>query len=111
MGSLVRRRWPLLLATVWSLSVAAPAVAAADPPRPVALDRGWELADRAEGPWRETAVPSVIDPKPTKDVFDGRIAWYRLTFEGPQTPEGHSWGLRFEQVRRRAEVFLNGRRI
>jgi beta-glucuronidase len=100
-----------VLATLWSLCVAAPAMAAGDPPRPVTLAGGWEFADRAEGPWRGVHVPNVMDPKPTAGTFPGRVGWYRLSFKGPRTPAGHAWGVRFEQVRRRAEVFLNGRRI
>jgi beta-galactosidase/beta-glucuronidase len=34
-----------------------------------------------------------------------------VTFEGPPTPRGFSWLLRFESVRRNAAVILNGRRI
>src|SRR5215213_3253811 len=75
------------------------------------LDHGWEFADRAEGPWRAIQVPHVMDPAPTAQVWGGRVAWYRLRFQGPPSEAGHAWWLRFGQVRRRAEAFLNGRPI
>ena len=111
MSASMRRRLAPLLAIIASLLAAVPAAAAGDPPRPVELDKGWELADRAEGPWKAIDMPHVMDPKPAEEVFQGRTAWYRTTFRGPETPEGFAWALRFEQVRRRAQVFLNGRPI
>src|SRR5688572_14377902 len=75
------------------------------------LDQGWEFADQAEGPWERVQVPHVMDPRPTPEVWEGRVAWYRLKFTGPPTADGRAWWLRFDQVRRRAEAFLNGRPI
>ncbi|HEX8204811.1 MAG TPA: glycoside hydrolase family 2 TIM barrel-domain containing protein [Solirubrobacteraceae bacterium] len=98
---------PLALALLALL----PAAASAEVRGSLPLDDGWEFADQAEGPWERVDVPHVMDPRPTPEVWEGRVAWYRLKFTGPQTSEGRAWWLRFGQVRRRAEAFLNGRPI
>ena len=98
---------------------------AAGPPPPVALSQGWEwAADAADQGvaqgwpsgqggvgWEPATVPHVFDARTDPDLFFGSIGWYRLTFTGPQTAAGTGWALRFEQVRRRAHVWLNGRDI
>ena len=100
----------LLVPAVFALLVFAPS-ASAEVRGSVPLDQGWEFADQAEGPWRPIQVPHVMDPRPTPEVWEGRVAWYRLRFTAPRTAEGRAWWLRFDQVRRRAEAFLNGRPI
>jgi hypothetical protein len=105
MSPAVRRR---LLPIALALLALLPASASAEVRGSVPLAEGWEFADRPEGPWRPVRVPHVMDPDPSAEVFPGRVAWYRLRFEGPPTPEGRAWALRFGQVRRRAEAFLNG---
>ncbi|MDQ3849211.1 MAG: hypothetical protein M3296_01155, partial [Actinomycetota bacterium] len=61
--------------------------------------------------WRPATVPGVFDPRPLEGDFRGTVGWYRITFPGPATPAGMGWSLRFEQVRRTARAWLNGRRI
>jgi hypothetical protein len=107
-------------------ALAAPASArAADPPRPVALSRGWQYApdphDQGQrlnwqsgrsGPaWQPVAVPHVFDGRPDPAGFYGTTGWYRITFTGPTAARDISWALRFEQVRRVARAWLNGRPI
>ncbi|HEX2084370.1 MAG TPA: glycoside hydrolase family 2 TIM barrel-domain containing protein [Solirubrobacteraceae bacterium] len=104
------RRRLIPLATVLALGPGA-APASAEVRGSVPLNEGWEFADQAEGPWRAIRLPHVMDPEPSSEVWGGRVAWYRLRFQGPRTGEGDAWALRFEQVRRRAQVFLNGREI
>src|SRR3712207_6241183 len=106
MSRSVRR---LLAGTLFAVLLLAPA-ASAEVRGSVPLNEGWEFADQPEGPWRSIQVPHVMDPRPTPEVWEGRVAWYRLRFTGPRA-EGKSWWLRFDQVRRRAEAFLNGRPI
>ncbi|HEV2062262.1 MAG TPA: glycoside hydrolase family 2 TIM barrel-domain containing protein [Solirubrobacteraceae bacterium] len=77
----------------------------------VPLNQGWEFASQAEGPWEPVQVPHVMDPRPTLEVWEGRVGWYRLRFTPPRTRSGRAWWLRFGQVRRRAQAFLNGRPI
>jgi hypothetical protein len=103
--------------------VACPAGAsAADPPGPVPVSRGWQYSpdptDRGVvanwqsghmgATWEPTTVPHVFDARPLPDLFKGTVGWYRVGFTGPATAEGTGWWLRFEQVRRKARVWLNG---
>jgi beta-glucuronidase len=115
----------LLLAALATLAaLAASAVpAGAAPPAPVPLRAGWTFApdpgDRGLGAgwgtgsggpaWRPAQVPGVFDPRPIEDNFAGTVGWYRLTFTGPRAAPDLRWGIRFEQVRRTARVWLNGR--
>src|SRR3712207_3542940 len=91
-------------------ALAAPAWAAT-PPEPIDLDRGWRYATAPEGPWKGVTVPHVFDGSVDERLFDGTIGFYELRFQGPRTNEGWGWEVAFEGVRRRAEVFLNGKRI
>ena len=106
------------------LALAAPAAAA--PPAAVSLNgEGWQLhrdpANKglasgwdAGGPthgWEPVSVPSTFDARPLEQLFGGTVAWYRLRFQAPPAGAGYAWGLRFDQVRRRAVVWLNGRRV
>ena len=75
------------------------------PPAPAAR------AAQEPGEWHATRVPSVFDPRALPELYPGTVRRYRVLFEGPATPPGFRWLLRFESVRRRAGVFLNGRRI
>ena len=115
------------LAVAVALVLAAPGAAhAADhPPGPVSLAQGWQFAvDPADqgtlqnwqsgqdgGAWEPATIPHVLDARTDPEVFFGSIGWYRLTFTGPQTSPGLGWAVRFEQVRRKARVWLNGREI
>jgi len=106
-------------------ATAMPAVAqdAAAPAAAVPLASGWSFApdpaDRgvreawASGGgrpgWRSATVPGVFDAQPVEAEFGGTVGWYRTTFTGPASPGGLRWGVHFEQVRRTARVWLNGR--
>jgi hypothetical protein len=126
--SVVRRLVAAL--TVAALAGAAGSATAAHaaplPPAAVDLDGApWQFAadprDRggAEGwaqgrgavDWRPAALPHVFDPHPDAATFGGLVGWYRLPLRAPAAPPGFTWGVRFEQVRRVAEVFLDGRRL
>ena len=113
-------RLPVLL-----LALVAPAAASAAAPPDVPLDQGWQYRpdphnaglsrhwERAAGAagWSGVQVPHVFDPQPQDNEFNGTVGWYRLRFDGPRTPAGFSWNLRFEGVRRVARVWLNGRPV
>jgi hypothetical protein len=101
-----------------------PSPGGAGPPAPLNLDGAWQsLADPglvgsasgwqtgAGAGWAPAAVPGVFDARPLAQLFHGTVVWYRLTFPGPSAPAGFSWSLHFEQVRRTARVWLNGREI
>ncbi len=102
----MRRFATSTFAAVVALAAAAAAEAL---PRPVTLAAGWEFQLRPDGPWERVQVPHVFDGSADEQLFDGTVAWYRLRFRAPRTPAGWGWDLRFDGVRRRAEVFLNGR--
>ena len=95
---------------------------AADPPAPVALTQGWQYSpdptDRGlqanwqsghmGATWEPSTVPDVFDARPLASLFKGGVGWYRVAFNGPPTAAGTGWWLRFEQVRRKSRVWLNG---
>jgi len=116
----------LLFVLAGAVVLALPRAAlAADPPKPIALSQGWQWApDPSDegvklnwpsgqdgGGWQPATIPHVFDARPDPDVFLGSVGWYRLTFNGPATAPGNGWAVRFEQVRRKARVWLNGREI
>ena len=70
-------------------------------------------ASQLPGPehWQRTQVPSVFEPRAIASLYPGTVRRYRISFTGPRTPPGWRWMLEFEQVRRAARVYLNGRLI
>jgi beta-glucuronidase len=59
--------------------------------------------------FHSATVPSVFDPTPRASLYPGEVQRYRLRFRGPPTPRGFSWLVSFEEVRRAASVYLNGK--
>lgn len=106
---------PLIAALSAAAALLAAPAQAADgppprPPKPVPLKGGWEVRDLPTPGWQPARVPGVFDPVPRPEDYNGEVKLYRLRFEAPDV-EGFRWALRFEQVRRKATVHLNGRRI
>ena len=114
------------LVVVLALAFVSPHVAwAAEPPGPVTLSQGWSFApDAADGgiaegwqtgqrgsSWEPVTIPHVADGRTEPQLFYGSVGWYRLIFTGPQIAAGMNWAVRFEQVRRYARVWLNGREL
>ena len=89
------------------LALAGSARASTSPPAPVPVASGWQLSFDHQT-WRDTTVPGVFDGNTPANEFGGRVGWYRVTFTGPTAPAGYDWALRFESVRRVADVTLNG---
>jgi Glycosyl hydrolases family 2, TIM barrel domain/Glycosyl hydrolases family 2/Glycosyl hydrolases family 2, sugar binding domain len=101
------------------------ALADASPPAPVPLAGGWSFRldpsdaglhqrwwrGSPSSGWQSVSVPHVFDARPLDELFHGTVGWYRLTFAGPSEPSGFGWALRFEQARRVAHAWLNGRSI
>jgi beta-galactosidase/beta-glucuronidase len=111
------------------------------PPKAFRLSSGWEVRDAAAAPalpqppppdesqpdaartakrikgkasqasdWRPVRVPGVFDADAAPALFPGTVKIYRLRFRAPKT-KSFKWAFRFEEARRRATVFLNGRRL
>jgi hypothetical protein len=119
------RRSLLALTLVVAGSPSTPARAQEPVPAPVAVASGWsfhpDAGDRglAEGwatrpparGWAPVAIPHVFDPEAAEAGFGGTVGWYRVRFPGPAASREFDWQLRFEQVRRTARVWLNGREV
>ncbi len=122
-----RVRRTLLAATLVAAGspVIAPARAQDAVPAAVPIAAGWEFhrdrGDRglrerwsARQPgrgWAPITVPHVFDARAAEAGFGGTVGWYRVRFTAPRGTRGFDWELRFEQVRRRARVWLNGREV
>src|SRR3954451_13523933 len=82
----------------------------AAPPAPPVVPPAASAAQVNEH-WRAVQVPSVFDSRALARDYVGEVRRYRLTFTAPVSPRGFSWLIRFEEVRRAARVYLNGRLI
>jgi len=80
-------------------------------PGNVGLRRHWGQGATAGLPWSPVAIPNDFNPALTQASYAGTVGWYQIRFTGPLTPADRSWTLYFEQVRRHAEVWLNGREL
>jgi hypothetical protein len=65
---------------------------------------------QAGGPWRPANVPAAFEGIARAPQFGGTLKLYRLRFTAPNV-NGYDWAFKFEEVRRRATVSLNGKRI
>jgi beta-glucuronidase len=104
------------LAAIAAVLALAPSAAAepsaSGPPKPIELRSGWEVRDVLEpsAAARPVTVPSAFSGVARAPEFGGTLKLYRLQFTAPDVDD-YRWAFRFEQVRRRATVSLNGRRI
>lgn len=83
-------------------------------PADAGLRDGWAGGDGVDGgaTWSAVDLPHVFDANPDPKNFPGQVGWYRIKLTQPTTtPPGFSWGIRFEQIRRVADVFLDGERL
>ncbi len=113
-----------VLAAVCLTPSAAPA-AAAGVPADLPLTTGWQtLADpgvtgvkrglwrpdnRAD--WQPGTVPSVLSDVTSEKLYAGTVGWYRVAFDAPERTPAFTLTAHFEQVRRTADVWLNGVKI
>lgn len=100
------------VAVLFAGASTAPATASAAPPRAVDLDgAGWQYAPDHRT-WSAVDLPHVFDAEPAARDFSGQTGWYRIALQQPDdTPAGYVWGIRFEQVRRVADVLIDGKPI
>jgi beta-galactosidase/beta-glucuronidase len=87
-----------------------------DLPDTQTLTDGWEFRlgptlDESATDWQQITVPHVMDQALTPEAFKGEVGWYRLRFDAPDAPTGFAFALRFNEVRREADVYLNGKKI
>jgi Glycosyl hydrolases family 2, TIM barrel domain/Glycosyl hydrolases family 2, sugar binding domain/Glycosyl hydrolases family 2 len=90
------------------------------------LERGWTTrADKGDrglaAGWQRPGFRSGFRPVEIPNAFNARdltaagqrswVQWYRTSFRLPKAPRSASWRIRFESVNRRADVWLNGRKI
>jgi beta-galactosidase len=109
-----------------TVPVSADAPSSLRPPAAIALDAGWQsVPDPGNVGLREgwgsglpsrgdastVQMPNDFNPNVSPADDRGAVVWYALRFTGPPAVAGRSWNVRFEQVRRTAEVWLNGRRV
>lgn len=73
-----------------------------------ALTDGWQYRPDRSRQWRAVELPHVLDGSLAPSRFRGTVGWYRLRFDGPPGP---AWSLRFDALRRRGRVWLNGREL
>lgn len=60
--------------------------------------------------WSEVKVPNAFNAgDPSEDSQRGSVTWYRKDFKAPSSKRGLDWVVRFESVRYRADVYLNGK--
>ncbi len=78
-------------------------------PGNVGLRDGWSRGLPGHG--GTVAIPNDFNPTVSAGGDRGTVVWYALRFNGPPAVAGRSWNVRFDEVRRTAEVWLNGRRI
>jgi hypothetical protein len=68
-------------------------------------------ASQTTGTWHSTEVPSVFNSRAIAREYPGMVRRYRVTFTAPPAARGFGFNLLFEEVRRSARVYLNGRLI
>jgi hypothetical protein len=61
--------------------------------------------------WNAVKVPSVFDSRAIAREYPGMVRRYRLSFTAPLAPRGFGYLILFEEVRRAARVYLNGKLI
>ena len=95
-----------------ALALAASSAVAILPPAPIMLGSGWLYRGATGRTWSPVTIPNDFNPRISVAGSDkGAVAWYRVAFRGPRRAAGRSWSVHFESVRRRAVVWLNGRRL
>jgi Glycosyl hydrolases family 2, TIM barrel domain/Glycosyl hydrolases family 2, sugar binding domain/Glycosyl hydrolases family 2 len=80
-------------------------------PRSVGLSEGWASDPGKGGAGTPVSVPNTFNPNVSRSQDVGRVGWYSLRFTGPPARTGRSWSIRFDEVRRQAQVWLNGRKL
>jgi Glycosyl hydrolases family 2, TIM barrel domain/Glycosyl hydrolases family 2, sugar binding domain/Glycosyl hydrolases family 2 len=80
-------------------------------PGNVGLRDGWGQGGAARLGWSAVSMPNDFNPIVSNASYGGSVGWYRLSFKGPPALADRSWNVTFQEVRRNATVWLNGRMI
>ena len=71
--------------------------------------RGWARQTTESG-WTPVTVPNAHNTgDPSPESQGGSVVWYRKDFKAPSRNRSLDWIVRFESVRYRADVYLNGK--
>jgi beta-glucuronidase len=75
-------------------------------------ERDRYFAQRGSGGWSTVQVPHAWNAgDDSRASMAGGVVWYRRDFRLPSSSAGLAWIVRFQSVRYRARVWLNGREI
>jgi hypothetical protein len=80
-------------------------------PRDLGIREDWSADPRSGSGGTPVTLPNDFNPIVGRAADAGKVGWYALRFTGPQAVAGRSWNVRFDEVRRTADVWLNGHRL
>ncbi|MGI8411354.1 MAG: glycoside hydrolase family 2 protein [Solirubrobacteraceae bacterium] len=77
----------------------------------VGRSRHWQLGSAVTDRGSPVAIPNDFNPTVSSASDQGTIGWYAVRFRAPAGQAGLSWAIKFDEVRRHSEVWLNGHEI
>lgn len=80
-------------------------------PGNVGLQRDWAHGGASRRHWSSVSVPNDFNPVVNRAGYGGSDGWYKVRFPAPSASPARTWAVRFGEVRRRADVWLNGVKI
>lgn len=80
-------------------------------PRNVGLREQWGRTGANHQQWTGVAIPNDFNPIVSNTTYAGTTYWYRVRFRAPAALANRSWAIAFDEVRRNATVWLNGRKL
>jgi beta-glucuronidase len=80
-------------------------------PHNVGLRDHWATGGADHLHWTGVSIPDDFNPIVSNTGYKGTTWWYRVKFMGPAALVDRSWSLAFDEVRRNATVWLNGRKL
>jgi Glycosyl hydrolases family 2, TIM barrel domain/Glycosyl hydrolases family 2, sugar binding domain/Glycosyl hydrolases family 2 len=80
-------------------------------PRNLGIGEGWSAGPRKGSGGTPVTIPDDFNPTVVRSADAGGVGWYALRFTGPPAVAGRSWNVHFDEVRRTADVWLNGRKL
>lgn len=75
-------------------------------------EKGRWFAESSTGSWTRVSVPNAWNATDVSNAsMAGSVTWYRKDFRVPKAAAGTAWLIHFDNVRYRATVWLNGKRL